>query len=264
MQTRQTRTLETLTRRMIVQGKPAEQPDLNGHCNKCKLAYIIGLDVYKAIVATAVNNKTLLSNLDMKFTHRTLPGYSTIDGIPRIVSSQVTHEHMIVMYSQNDRDYLMNAGVQVKVPRGKHHIGCQYTWIDIDIPVRLKAKGIIHAIAEQAILRTIETVQAISQEGITVVDQRRNGSTIEHRIKIVLGPLRVPMIPDPGFIRTATIIHNHGFPIDDRTPRQPILGLPEEDSTAQVTIPMEIDPSSQEAEKLLPTLPHGSTEEDDQ
>ena len=171
--------------------------------------------------------KLITMNLDVKIVHRVLPGYFTVNGMERPWHGYKTAEHMLTVYSQDEKDYLINAGVQTKVPNRPCNLECQYTYVNIDLPYRKQGTNVVKDIAEAAMGRAKEMVQLIPYEGLSIIDVRDTRSTKEFRFKTVIGKIKMPMGPDPGFSRMSVILHPREPPHVENTPPGEASGIPD-------------------------------------
>ena len=206
------------------------------------------------MIAQIINSNLFASNLEICIDHKVHPGYAIVNDQPRPVAGRRALEHTIAVYSHDERDYLMNAGVQINIPSRKHNATCQYISILVDVPYRRHASPIVQEIGALTIIRIKEMIQLINAEGVSVIDAKTGELAIEYRIKIVLGPARFPMPPAEGYERQGIYVHasRREFPVDDRTPREQVSGLPDIDSEAPAEVVMEVDEAekSEEADKV--------------
>ena len=66
-------------------------------------------------------------------------------------------------------------------------------------------------------------------------------NVMEYRFRTILGSTSVPMGPDQGFERMTSLRHMRELPVDDRTPRSNVGGLPDIDSEVPAVVVMEVD-----------------------
>ena len=135
----------------------------------------------------------------------------------------------------------MNAGIQIKFPTRRHLRPCQYVIILVDIPYRKFATSIVRSIGELTMLRVKELLQTINIEGMTLIDRREAHNIMEYRFRTILGSTSNPMGPDRGFERMTSLRHMRELPVDDRTPRSNVGGLPDIDSEVPAVVVMEVD-----------------------
>ena len=83
-----------------------------------------------------------------------------------------------------------------------------------------------------------------------LIDWREAHNIMEYRFRTILGSMRNPMGLDRGFKHMTSLRHMQKLPVDDRTPRSNVGGLPDIDSEVPAVVVMEVDnEGSQEAQQ---------------
>ena len=250
MFTRQQRAVEVQHRQRIMHSAGSRGINLTHYCVKCQQANIIAWRIFETMMNEVIIPETYGMNIDLKVIHRVLLGYFTVDGNERVTAGQRVQEHVIEAYSHDKGEYLMNAGIQIKFPTRRHLRPCQYVIVLVDIPYRKFATSIVWSIGELTMLRVKEVLQTINIEGMTLIDRRDAHNVMEYRFRTILGSTSVPMGPDQGFERMTSLRHMRELPVDDRTPRSNVGGLPDIDSEVPAVVVMEVDnEGSQEAQQ---------------
>ena len=106
-------------------------------------------------------------------------------------------EHSFALYSHDWAEYLMLIGIQTIVPKQPHKELCKEAMTEVDIPMRKDTHNDVIRQTDMAMKDIWQIGQVVYPNGVTVIDQRDTGTTLETRIKVLIRRQhRVPRFPD--------------------------------------------------------------------
>ena len=151
------------------------------------------------MIELAGDPEIITQNVNIQIAHQVHRGYHIVDEQPHPIAGHRVQEHVIAVYSHDKGEYLMFAGVQLKLTSRTHILPCRHVVIQVDIPYRRYAPPIVQAIGEATMLCVQDMLRRINTEGLSVIDRRETSTTVEYRSKTILGPRQIPMAPDEDF-----------------------------------------------------------------
>ena len=121
--------------------KPGDHPKILGYCITCQRAFRVGLLMLERIGAMITSEVMLEHNLSLKVRHLRWPA----------TNSCCIWEHTYSVYTHNEQQHMVNAGIQIMIPKEPHVEPCKWIAIEVDMPIRKDASTSIQLTAERAI-----------------------------------------------------------------------------------------------------------------
>lgn len=182
---------------------PSEHEDIAGYCDTCQTTYRIGWRIFERIVQGISAQGIIRHNTDIRVRHKRYTG----EEYDSRMKDKTLFEHTYKLYSHNEDEYLVYAGIQMIMPKEPHQTKCRSVTLEVDMPIRKEAALSIRNYAEKTLNDVIRIAGNSTPNGRSVIDQRENIHSIETKVKVVIGDSNRSIPREHGWKRKETYYH---------------------------------------------------------